>query len=143
MKYCPFVFYGPQYCDKFWKALVEPYYKCHPETWKDPIFKEKKGHSSATINVKYTIIALNLYWLVHSIVFKFEKINQIFSNFHTLLCAIKYRSSLITVYFTFIVHEILPFFSKKIGTFVVSGWHLNYSSTKVKVEYHLFELNLY
>ena len=28
-------------------------------------------------------------------------LNQIFSNFHTWLCTIKYRLSLITVYFTF------------------------------------------
>jgi hypothetical protein len=32
-------------------------------------------------------------------------LSQIFSNFHTLLCTIKYRLSLITVYFTFTVHE--------------------------------------
>jgi hypothetical protein len=38
-------------------------------------------------------------------------LNQIFSNFHTLLCPIKYRLSLITVYFTFTVHELWPFFS--------------------------------
>jgi hypothetical protein len=37
-------------------------------------------------------------------------LNQIFSNFHTLLCTIKYRLSLITVYFTFTVHELWPFF---------------------------------
>jgi hypothetical protein len=28
------------------------------------------------------------------------RLNQIFSNFHTLLCTIKYRLSMITVYFT-------------------------------------------
>ena len=38
-------------------------------------------------------------------------LNQIFSNFHTLLCIIKYRLNLITVYFTFTVHELWPFFS--------------------------------
>ena len=38
-------------------------------------------------------------------------LNQIFSNFHTMLCTIKYRLSLITVYFTFTVHELWPFFS--------------------------------
>jgi hypothetical protein len=38
-------------------------------------------------------------------------LNQIFSNLHTLLCTIKYRLSLITVYFTFTVHELWPFFS--------------------------------
>ena len=37
-------------------------------------------------------------------------LNQIFSNFHTLWI-IKYRLSLITVYFTFTVHELWPFFS--------------------------------
>jgi hypothetical protein len=38
-------------------------------------------------------------------------LNQIFSNFHTLLCTIKYRLRLITVYFTFTVSELWPFFS--------------------------------
>ena len=38
------------------------------------------------------------------IIFKVP-LNQIFSNFHTLLCSIKYRLSLITV------HELWPFFS--------------------------------
>jgi hypothetical protein len=33
-------------------------------------------------------------------------INQIFSKFHTFLCTIKYRLSLITVYFTFTLHEL-------------------------------------
>ena len=33
-------------------------------------------------------------------------LNQIFSNFHTLLCTIKYSLSLIMVYFTFTVHEL-------------------------------------
>jgi hypothetical protein len=37
-------------------------------------------------------------------------LNQIFSNFHTLLCTIKYRLSSITVYFTFTVPELWPFF---------------------------------
>jgi hypothetical protein len=32
-------------------------------------------------------------------------LSQIFSNFHTLLCTITYRLSLITVYFTFTVWE--------------------------------------
>ena len=44
-------------------------------------------------------------------------LNQIFSSFHTLLCTIKYRLSLITMYFAFTVHELWPFFSQKIGTF--------------------------
>ena len=38
-------------------------------------------------------------------------LNQIFSNFHKLLCTIKYRLSSITVYFTFTVPELWPFFS--------------------------------
>jgi hypothetical protein len=38
-------------------------------------------------------------------------LHQIFSNIHTLLCTIKYRLCLITVYFTFTVHELWPFFS--------------------------------
>ena len=45
-------------------------------------------------------------------------LNQIFSNFHTLPCTIKYRLNLITVYFTFTVHELWPFLSQKIGTFL-------------------------
>ena len=36
--------------------------------------KRKKGHNSGTVNVKYTVIELNLYLMVHSIVLKFEKI---------------------------------------------------------------------
>jgi hypothetical protein len=38
-------------------------------------------------------------------------LNQVFSNFHTLLCTIKYRLSLITVHFTFTVHELWSFFT--------------------------------
>ena len=37
-------------------------------------------------------------------------LNQIFSNFNTMLWTIKYRLSLITVYFTFTVPELWPFF---------------------------------
>jgi hypothetical protein len=87
------------------------------------------GHNSGTINVKYTVIELNLYLIVHSIVLKFEMIwlshtlnisfrmifkvwlNYIISIFNTMLWTIKYRLSLITVYFTFIVPELWPFFS--------------------------------
>jgi hypothetical protein len=38
-------------------------------------------------------------------------LNQIFSNFNTMLWIIKYRLSSITVYFTFTVPELWPFFS--------------------------------
>ena len=38
-------------------------------------------------------------------------LNQIFSNFHTMLWTIKYRLSSITVYFTFTITELWPFFS--------------------------------
>ena len=38
-------------------------------------------------------------------------LNQIFSNFNTILYTIKYSLSLIMVYFTFTVHELCPFFS--------------------------------
>jgi hypothetical protein len=38
-------------------------------------------------------------------------LNQIFSNFNTMLYAIKYRLSLIMVYFAFTVHKLWPFFS--------------------------------
>jgi hypothetical protein len=38
-------------------------------------------------------------------------LNQIFSNFNTMLGTIKYRINLITVYFTFTVPEFWPFFS--------------------------------
>jgi hypothetical protein len=37
-------------------------------------------------------------------------LNQIFSNFNTILWTIKYNLSSITVYFTFIVPELWPFF---------------------------------
>jgi hypothetical protein len=36
---------------------------------------------------------------------------QIFSNFNTMLSTIKYRLNSITVYFTFSVPELCPFFS--------------------------------
>jgi hypothetical protein len=45
-------------------------------------------------------------------------LNQIFSNFNTMLWTIKYRLSSITVYFTFTVPELWPFFSYKIGIFL-------------------------
>jgi hypothetical protein len=38
-------------------------------------------------------------------------LNQIFSNFNTMLWTIKYRLSSITVYFTFTVPELWVFFS--------------------------------
>ena len=37
-------------------------------------------------------------------------VNQIFPNFNTMLWTIKYRFSSITVYFTFTVPELWPFF---------------------------------
>jgi hypothetical protein len=42
-------------------------------------------------------------------------LSQIFSNFNTMLYTIKYRLSLIMVYFTFTVHELWPFFFLNIG----------------------------
>ena len=51
-------------------------------------------------------------------------LNQIFSNLNTILWTNQYRLSAIMVYFTFIVAELWPFFSLKIGSFQVSGWHL-------------------
>jgi hypothetical protein len=39
------------------------------------------------------------------------RLNQICSNFNTMLYTIKYRLSLIMVYFTFTVLELWPFFS--------------------------------
>ena len=44
-------------------------------------------------------------------------LNQIFSNFTTMLRTIKYRLSSIMVYFTFTIPELWPLFSEKIGTF--------------------------
>ena len=38
-------------------------------------------------------------------------LNQIFSNFNTMLWTIKYRLNSIMVYFTFTVPELWPFFS--------------------------------
>jgi hypothetical protein len=43
--------------------------------------KKKKGHNSWTVNVNFTIIELNLYFMVHRIVLKFEKI---WKSFQTL-----------------------------------------------------------
>ena len=42
-----------------------------------------------------------------------EWLNQIFSNFNTMLWTIKYRLSSITVYFTFTVSELWPFSLRK------------------------------
>ena len=39
------------------------------------------------------------------------RLNQIFSNFNTMRCTIKYRFSSIMVKLTFTVHELWPFFS--------------------------------
>jgi hypothetical protein len=36
--------------------------------------RDKKGHISGTVNMKYTVVELNLYLMVHSIVLTFEKI---------------------------------------------------------------------
>ena len=47
-------------------------------------------------------------------------LNQIFSNFNTMLWTITDRLIAITVNFIFTVHELWPFFSQKIGTFQVS-----------------------
>jgi hypothetical protein len=54
--------------------LVERYFYFHPETFKVSIFSEKKGHNSWTVNVNFTIIEFNLYFMVHRIALKFEKI---------------------------------------------------------------------
>ena len=40
-------------------------------------------------------------------------LNQIFSNFNTMLWTIKYRLNSITVYFTFTVPELWPFSLRK------------------------------
>jgi hypothetical protein len=100
------------------------------------------------VNVKYTVIELNLYLMVHSIELKFEKIwlsgtlaifllenrdflgfrmifkvvlNQIFSNFNTMLWTIKYRLSSITVYFTFTVAELVHSIVLKFENIWLSG----------------------
>jgi hypothetical protein len=69
------------------------------------------------------LIELNLYLIVHSIEVEFEKIwlsgilnikvplNQILSNSNRKVGTIKYRLSSITVYFTFTVPQLWPFFS--------------------------------
>jgi hypothetical protein len=41
---------------------------------KKSLFSKKKDHNLWTINVKYIIIKFNLYFMVYSIVLKFEKI---------------------------------------------------------------------
>ena len=76
-----------------------------------------------------TLLLENRDFLGFRMIFKVP-LNQIFSNFHTILYTIKYRLSLIMVYFPFTVHKLWPFFSQKIGTFQVSGWYLRYVSTK-------------
>ena len=49
-------------------------------------------------------------FLGFQMIFKVQ-LNQIFSNFNTMRCTIKYRLSLIMVKLTFTVHELWPFFS--------------------------------
>ena len=48
------------------------------------------------------------------------RLNQIFSNFNTMRCTMKYRLSSIMVKLTFTVHELWPFFSQKIWNVGVS-----------------------
>ena len=52
----------------------------------------------------------NIDFLGFRMIFKVP-LNHIFSNFNTMLYAIKYRLSLIMVYFTFTIHKLWPFFS--------------------------------
>jgi hypothetical protein len=56
-------------------------------------------------------------------------LNQNFSNCNTRLWTNKYRLRAVTVYFTFSVPELWPFFSLKIGTFSVCGCYLKHGST--------------
>jgi hypothetical protein len=42
----------------------------------------KKGHNSGTVNVKYTVIKLNLYLMGHSIVLKFEDLVEPYFKYH-------------------------------------------------------------
>jgi hypothetical protein len=69
------------------------------------IWKPRKSLFSKE-NVNFTIFELNLYFMVHC-----TSHCLIFSNFNTMLWTIKYRLNLITVYFTFTVPELWPFFS--------------------------------
>ena len=46
------------------------------------------------------------FWMIFKV-----PLNQIFSNFNTMLWTIKYKLFSITVYFTFTVPELWPFFS--------------------------------
>ena len=55
----------------------------------------------------------NLIWPVTSFFKISEVLNQIFSNFNTMLWTIKYRSNLIMVYIVFTVRSYGPFFLKE------------------------------
>ena len=63
----------------------------------------------------------NLIWPVTSFFKISEVLNQIFSNFNTMLWTIKYRSNLIMVYIVFTVRSYGPFFLKESTQLPVYG----------------------
>ena len=100
---------------KYRLSLITVYFTFTvPELW--PFFSQKIGTLGILMSVRPSVRHTFGFRIIIKV-----PLNQIFSNFQTLLCTIKYRLSLIAVYFTFTVHELWPFFSQKIGTFQVSG----------------------
>jgi hypothetical protein len=63
----------------------------------------------------FLVLLENMDFLGFRIIFKVW-LNQIFSNFNTMLWTIKYRLSLIMVYFTFTVPELWPFLYARLKT---------------------------
>ena len=71
-----------------------------------PLLDESQGYIGILMSVRPSIRHTFGFGIIIKV-----PLSQIFSSFHTLLCTIKYRISLITVYFTFTIYELWPFFS--------------------------------
>ena len=105
--------------------------------FKVPLNQIFSNFSTMLYTIKYRLNLIMMYFtfIVHKLwsfflenrdflgfrmIFK-VRLNQIFSNFSTMRCTIKYRLISIMVKLTFTVHELWPFFSEKIETLKVSG----------------------
>jgi hypothetical protein len=93
------------------------------KVWLNQIFSNfHTVYHKIQVNFDYVVFHIYRSWVValfllenrdflgFRMIFKVP-LNQIFSNFNTMLYTIKYRLSLIMVYFTFTIHKLWPFFS--------------------------------
>ena len=71
-----------------------------------PLLDESRGYIGILMSVRSPVRHTFGFRIIIKV-----PLNQIFSNFNTMLWTIKYRLSSITVYFTFTVPELWPFFS--------------------------------